>query len=295
MPATPPHHPEAFSDDWFDAQDAANDAAFAKREREQENAAYTAKMMRDRDLARQDPRAHTAHRGTTAQNIGTPLDTTTTTAVAPRGRLERGEKEMYSKFDGPCKRCDVRIQKNERIAYISGKGARHFPVCPGNPIATVVSRVRLITPGQHGLIADLQKERGVPHNPLDATTTFAEASGLIAELIKMPRVSRKKRNMELHGLPEGRYAVPTEPGAENKLAFYNVTERGVFIQLGSALHAIPEAVEQAVIAKILLDPAEAARTYGREIGRCGVCGLKLTNDVSRAYGIGPVCRKNTGW
>jgi hypothetical protein len=47
----------------------------------------------------------------------------------------------------------------------------------------------------------------------------------------------------------------------------------------------------AVIAKILdAGPAEASALFGHEFGRCGVCGRGLTNDVSRTFGIGPVCR-----
>jgi len=31
--------------------------------------------------------------------------------------------------------------------------------------------------------------------------------------------------------------------------------------------------------------------YGTELGECGVCGRTLTDEKSRAYGIGPVCRE----
>ena len=40
---------------------------------------------------------------------------------------------------------------------------------------------------------------------------------------------------------------------------------------------------------IAADPKEALTRYGREIGVCGVCGRTLTDEVSRAAGIGPVC------
>jgi hypothetical protein len=51
----------------------------------------------------------------------------------------------------------------------------------------------------------------------------------------------------------------------------------------------------ALLAKVLEDPQEAMRRYGLELGRCGHCHLELTNAESRAYGIGPVCRKALGW
>jgi hypothetical protein len=43
--------------------------------------------------------------------------------------------------------------------------------------------------------------------------------------------------------------------------------------------------------KIAPDPDAAARAFGLEFGRCGVCGRGLTNDESRELGIGPVCRQ----
>jgi hypothetical protein len=45
-----------------------------------------------------------------------------------------------------------------------------------------------------------------------------------------------------------------------------------------------------LIDKVLADPLAAVARYGLELGVCGVCGLPLTNDESRALGIGPVCR-----
>lgn len=46
-----------------------------------------------------------------------------------------------------------------------------------------------------------------------------------------------------------------------------------------------------VLKKIAADPFGSAQLYGRELGVCGVCGSELTNDESRALGIGPVCRE----
>lgn len=301
MPATNTQ-PEAFSDAWFDAQDVDNvaeaelmareaefDRQFAAREAAQERAAYTAKMERDRALAAQDVPAMMARvQAQTSANLS---------ATQPVGKLEPGEKKRSALFDGACKRCTARIHAGDTIAYIKGKGSRHFPACPAAPApaqTVQAPRVRVISSGQVQLIADLQRERGVPVNALPDDTPFAEASQLISTLIQMPKISAGKRRIDLLGLPEGRYAVRTDT-PDQHYAFYNVTERGVFLQLSDSLNAVPESVELAVISKILIDPAEAARAYGREIGDCGVCGRTLTNEVSRAYGIGPVCRKNTGW
>lgn len=46
---------------------------------------------------------------------------------------------------------------------------------------------------------------------------------------------------------------------------------------------------------IAADPAAASAAYGHLIGRCGICGRTLTNEESRAAGIGPVCAGRQGW
>jgi hypothetical protein len=43
------------------------------------------------------------------------------------------------------------------------------------------------------------------------------------------------------------------------------------------------------------DPKVAMLRYGQELGQCGHCYRTLTNDESRAVGIGPVCRAKKGW
>lgn len=39
----------------------------------------------------------------------------------------------------------------------------------------------------------------------------------------------------------------------------------------------------------------ASNRNGRELGHCGVCGRTLTDEESRARGIGPICAENNGW
>jgi len=106
-------------------------------------------------------------------------------------------------------------------------------------------------------------------------------------------------------VPAGRYAIPTEDGAINELAFYQVdrpTEGKwagkVFVKLllSDNLHRLPFATQKAVLRKIAtVGAAEASAAYGHEFGHCGVCGRGLTKDDSRARGIGPKCVANMGW
>lgn len=46
---------------------------------------------------------------------------------------------------------------------------------------------------------------------------------------------------------------------------------------------------------VLSEPLKAALTYGKETGQCSICHRTLTNPVSIAHGIGPICAGNVGW
>lgn len=101
-------------------------------------------------------------------------------------------------------------------------------------------------------------------------------------------------------VPRGSYALPT-PNNTNEISFYSVwindegTRWSVKQYLSDLLTPLPRASQYKILHEIGNDPAEAAARYGHEIGRCGVCHRKLTNDVSRESGIGPVCAERWGW
>lgn len=106
-------------------------------------------------------------------------------------------------------------------------------------------------------------------------------------------------------VPAGRYAIDTLEGAANELAFYKVdrptTGRWagyVFVNRmvgGNPDVPVKGQAAKNILARIAEDAKGAAIRYGHEIGECGRCGIELTNDESRAYGIGPDCRKKLGW
>jgi hypothetical protein len=92
-------------------------------------------------------------------------------------------------------------------------------------------------------------------------------------------------------VPAGRYAVDTDEG---HLGFYQVkvADNGfitVSVQASSELHELPWTAARGVLVKIEADPHAAAIRYGKELGVCGVCARPLTNEESRAAGIGPKC------
>jgi hypothetical protein len=106
-------------------------------------------------------------------------------------------------------------------------------------------------------------------------------------------------------VPEGRYALPTEEGATNTIAFYRVdrpTEGKWAGRIFAKRYSSDEEIglgregSERLVRKIAEFGAEASSAlYGREKRRCGVCHRKLTNDESRARGIGPDCAERLGW
>lgn len=46
---------------------------------------------------------------------------------------------------------------------------------------------------------------------------------------------------------------------------------------------------------VVADRQGAARAYAKELGRCARCGVELTDEQSRRYGIGPECIKHWPW
>lgn len=138
------------------------------------------------------------------------------------------------------------------------------------------------------------------------------ASRLIDDLMAAPKVvvhmdyvkgaAGARASQEDVKVAAGRYALDFGPDHNgiNQIRFYKVdrpTEGRwagrVFVKRYESDEEVRiSRQEQAdVLSRIEKDPEALAR-YGQEIGRCGSCGRTLTNDESRAIGIGPECRKN---
>lgn len=91
---------------------------------------------------------------------------------------------------------------------------------------------------------------------------------------------------------DGRYAVEHE----GVLKFFKVKNGGrpgfVFldVQASDDWHAIRNVTRiREIVALIAADPHAAMVRYGHELGECGRCGRTLTDEASRAAGIGPIC------
>ena len=101
-------------------------------------------------------------------------------------------------------------------------------------------------------------------------------------------------------IPRGSYAIDTttEPSRINDLTFFKlwIGDRGGWkLYVMASDSEYPAANPQTALDQIAQDPATAAKNFGLHIGKCGICGRTLTNDESRARGIGPICSGKWGW
>lgn len=159
-------------------------------------------------------------------------------------------------------------------------------------ISDVIDRLR-------GHLANPARQQPfTPRPPVDFTaptpsTAWAEWRTLAAQLVTFGGA---------HG---SRFAIDTEDGAVNTVAFWWIVpgrdgRYWLRQMIGGHNEAVrvqmaPEAMVTIAKKIIAAGPKEAMLRYGRELGRCGHCFRTLTNDESRALGIGPVCRKVKGW
>jgi len=196
-------------------------------------------------------------------------------------------------------------------------------------VATVPDEAPYMTAKQWGFIRNLCVER-----EMDAmqyhSLTVRQASGAIEHLLTLPKVRSsfphakdgvhveyedvdivrggKETVMRIgyivgageHRIPRGRYALRNSDDP-NDLTFYRVwvgTRGGWAVKLLVGPNEFPvERRERAVelLGAIATDPPNSSAAYGFAIGRCGICGLRLTNQVSREMGMGPVCRSRVHW
>lgn len=136
--------------------------------------------------------------------------------------------------------------------------------------------------------------------------TKAEASKWITAALAKPRkVEAQAETVQAYvpdaeEVPAGRYAVDID----GRLGFFVIDrpEKGrwvgfVFVRQLSSDTEYPVRGERRnlVLAAVKASPRAAAIRYGRELGQCGVCGRTLTDEASRAAGIGPRCAEKRGW
>lgn len=124
------------------------------------------------------------------------------------------------------------------------------------------------------------------------------ASKLIQELLECSkREPLVPVDNDAPEVPAGRYAV--EDGQTLRFIHVDRPEEGrwagyLFVkeQAGDEKFPVRNKVRRDALLSLIDEQGvlECLSRYGREIGQCGVCGRTLTDETSRSYGIGPVCR-----
>lgn len=162
---------------------------------------------------------------------------------------------------------------------------------------------RMATERQREYIAGLLDEREVTGalaiwTPETLGSLTAEqASELIRELKVQPRKPASP-DQQFASVPDGHYALDSNSADQDTMFVevwtYRNGTRGVAIQAGDDYHPASRSFAQSVLKRIEDDVVAATVRYGHEIGRCGVCNRTLTDETSRARGIGPVCASKMG-
>lgn len=157
---------------------------------------------------------------------------------------------------------------------------------------------RPATERQVAFVQSLIAEREIPQDLIEvaAQTTWnaEQASALIRALKVAPRLEVGMAAPSHPEVLDGRYAIPNASG-KGDLVFYKVWtrrdgSRGVDLQVSDDFLPVGRNQVPGILARIAEDVQGASAAYGREIGCCGVCGRTLTDETSRAEGIGPVCK-----
>lgn len=188
------------------------------------------------------------------------------------------------------------------------------------------TNMKTITDKQAAFIQSLLKDRVVPedtaarveaHNRRD-DWAISQPSKAIAWLLEQPKKA-PVQNMTL-AMAEGREALPTpvtpDFHSDHKRSFYAVEMKGVtmfyrvdrpkdgkwagrtFVSVQASEDFWPikdRTMRDEILRTIALDPQKAMLDYGLKLGRCGHCRKTLTNEESRARGIGPICWSKMGW
>lgn len=153
----------------------------------------------------------------------------------------------------------------------------------------------------NSLLTDRETERaaGIQNLLNQGDMTSREASDIISHLLAAPK--KAVEQAQQGKTPTFRYAIERD----GVVKFYRVQKpvagrwagyTFVHVQASDELWPVKNPAERkAILAEIEKNPEEAMVRYGRELGQCGHCGRTLTDEASRAAGIGPICADKMGF
>lgn len=201
-----------------------------------------------------------------------------------------------------CGHCHHRHETIAQVRACSLGNARTATAVMDRPAA---SAQPLASEKQRNFITKLMQERGFDSTAIENVLkgcTMGQASDKIRILLDTPKATQTvvAAKVVAPKVPAGRYAVVID-GVTKFFKVDTPTEGRwagrtfVKIQASDELHAVRGDTARQVLELIAKDPEAASKLYGREIGACGVCGRTLTDEESRANGIGPICAEKAVW
>jgi len=132
-----------------------------------------------------------------------------------------------------------------------------------------------------------------------ATRTASEVIDYLLGLPVAERASTPQSGMS--DIAAGRYALVADDGTVKFYIVDRPTEGRwagyTFLNAQGSEERYPirdRAERTRILGLIAADPLTAMVRYGHELGRCGNCGRALTDETSRAAGIGPDCAQALG-
>lgn len=186
---------------------------------------------------------------------------------------------MNARFPGTCGRCGRAIAVGQIIDWERGRTATHATPGDCQRAQAVPAAVAPVTIGFGSVVAFLRaaRDRGLR---FPKVAFLAPGGGelrlvLAGDASRNPGAVYVKVDGEYRGLvaPDGTVRGSREAGAGS-------------LSLNGEL--------QQTLVAVAADPATAARAYGRLMGRCSFCGLKLTDEGSTEVGYGPICARHYG-
>ena len=200
---------------------------------------------------------------------------------------------IVAKLAKPCVQCHVRVEVGDGHAALVG-GA-WLTICAECAEVDPAERQAALAAERDAARAEREAARLAELARQDALRAAQrDARALATDLFRRAEVLANKR-------PEVRLAIPSN-GA-NDLDFLRVKRStdGLVqvLRVIGGHNDQPVAAAQAValLERIACtdDVPAAIVTYGVELGVCGRCGRHLTDEDSRAAGIGPDCASRLGW
>jgi Family of unknown function (DUF6011) len=227
-------------------------------------------------------------------------------------------RRMAAKYSSTCPACHKQILAGQEIFYIKGYKATH--VACGVPTAVggiAVQKTQGQAPAQPSAFQPPPVSRcticnetfvsdAVRDHHVELVHTFTVKCHVCRQEFATAAVCDNHVRLmhfriEQKDIPEpGYYSVTIPVPSENNemlVRFYRVTKRRnsdykTFSRMSSDRPIAIDPIEAKLAAAVInAAPQLAMSAYGKLIGHCGCCGRALTDEESRARGIGPECIK----